>query len=57
MSPVLSNALMVPLMSIVNFLIPSGSGQAAVITPILAPIGEIGCKIGLGKLVCRMVIQ
>ncbi|WP_266082089.1 YfcC family protein [Haladaptatus caseinilyticus] len=41
MSPVVSAALMVPMMSIVNFFIPSGSGQAAVITPILAPIGEI----------------
>ncbi|SEP24820.1 Uncharacterized membrane protein YfcC, ion transporter superfamily [Halogranum amylolyticum] len=41
MSPVVSASLMVPLMSVVNFFIPSGSGQAAVVTPILVPIGEI----------------
>lgn len=36
----LAGALVVPLMSIVNFFIPSGSGQAAVVVPLLAPVAD-----------------
>lgn len=39
--PIIAGALMVPVMAVVNFFIPSGSGQAAVVVPILAPIADV----------------
>lgn len=37
----LSAAFMVPVQSLINFFVPSGSGQAMVSIPIMAPIGDL----------------
>ena len=37
----IAGALIVPVMTIINFFIPSGSGQAAVVIPILAPVADV----------------
>ena len=41
MGPVLGAGFMVVINTLVNFLIPSGSGQAAVVMPLLVPLGDL----------------
>lgn len=39
--PVISSQLMFFVQSVINFMVPSGSGQAALTMPIMAPLGEL----------------
>lgn len=44
--PVISSQAMFVVQSFINFFVPSGSGQAALTMPIMAPLGDL---IGVGK--------
>lgn len=51
---IISAMLIVPTMSILNFFIPSGSGQAAVVIPILAPMADV---LGIPRQVMILAFQ
>ena len=46
--------LMLMLQSLINFLVPSGSGQAALTMPILAPLGDL---LGVSRQVTVLAFQ
>lgn len=51
---VVSAVLMVPAMVVVDFFIPSGSGQAAVVIPILAPVADV---LGISRQIVILAFQ
>lgn len=51
---VLSAWLMLSLQSVINFFVPSGSGQAALVMPLMAPLSDL---IGVGRQVAVLAFQ
>jgi uncharacterized ion transporter superfamily protein YfcC len=51
---VLSAWLMLTLQSIVNFFVPSGSGQAALVMPLMAPLSDL---LGVGRQIAVLAFQ
>ena len=54
LGPVVSAALMVLVQTLINFFIPSGSGQAMATLPIMLPLGHI---VGIGEQVTILAFQ
>jgi uncharacterized ion transporter superfamily protein YfcC len=54
LAPVVSANLMLGVQTLINFFIPSGSGQAALTIPIMAPLGDI---IGLSRQTIVLIYQ
>lgn len=52
--PVFSAEIMLLVQSVINFVVPSGSGQAALTIPIMAPLGDI---IGISRQTVVLIFQ
>lgn len=54
MAPALAGALMLAVQSVINFFVPSGSGQAALTMPVMAPLGDV---LGVNRQVSVLAFQ
>jgi len=52
--PVISAELMLVVQSVINFVVPSGSGQAALTIPIMAPLGDL---VGITRQTVVLIFQ